>query len=554
MEQNNIEEAKVNEEVQSQESTSANIKVFIPIIIAISIVVGIFIGNRIIPTGRDNLNTPFNLNRPGKLSSILRLIEENYVDKVSIDSIEELAIPVLLKNLDPHTSYLPPKANIEAHESLSGNFEGIGVQFNIQNDTILIINTISGGPSEKVGILAGDRIVTINDSLFAGIGIVNDDVIKNLKGEKGTKVKIGIKRREVKGLIYFEVTRDKIPLYSIDVSYMLNETVGYVKISRFAGTTYGEFLEATVKLKSLGMKKLVLDLRDNGGGYLDAAVNIIDEFLPKGKMIVYTEGDFRKRTEYISTDNNMLLDIGLVILINPWSASASEIVSGAIQDNDRGIIIGRRSFGKGLVQEEFEFNDNSGVRITTARYYTPVGRCIQKSYKNGVDDYYSDIYHRAVSGEFENADSTLFPDSLKYYTPKGKVVYGGGGIMPDIFVAVDTSSYTKYYREIISKGLIYRFALLYADNNRGNLQKLGTAKKISSYLDKQKIIKQFVDFAFEKGVIGTKKDYIASRKVINTRLKAFIARNIIDNEGYFPIIKDIDSDLKKAIEIIDKHH
>lgn len=551
MEQNKTEKAKLKKEQEDEKVTSANNK-FLPIIIAISIVIGIFIGNKILPSTSTNYKASFNLNRPGKLTSILKLIEDNYVDKISVDSIEELAIPVLLNNLDPHTAYLPPKVNIEAHESLNGNFEGIGVQFNIQNDTIMIINTISGGPSEKVGILAGDRIVTINDSLFAGIGITNDDVIKNLKGEKGTKVKIGIKRKEIKNLIYFEVTRDKIPLYSIDVSYMLNKNDAYIKISRFAGTTYGEFMQAVVKLKKQGMKKLVLDLRDNGGGYLDAAVKIIDEFLPKGKMIVYTEGDSRKRTEYISTDNNMLVDIDLAVLINSWSASASEIVSGAIQDNDRGIIIGRRSFGKGLVQEEFEFNDNSGVRITTARYYTPTGRCIQKSYKKGIEDYYSDIYHRAIDGELESADSTSFPDSLKYYTEKGKVVYGGGGIMPDIFVPVDTSSYTDYYREITTKGLIYKFALTYADNHRKELQNFTKAKEINDYLDKQRVLKQFVDFAIDKGVISTKKDYTASRKVINTRLKAFIARNIIDNVGYFPIIKNIDDDLQKAVETLDK--
>jgi len=546
MEQNNFEEIG-----SSKNNKNSSRNVFLPIIVAISIVIGIFIGNKVIPTGEKKSNSIF-INRQSKISSILRLIEDNYVEKVSIDSLEEIAIPVLLQNLDPHTSYLPPKVNEEAHETLSGNFEGIGVQFNIQNDTILIINTISGGPSEKVGILAGDRIVTINDSLFAGIGITNKDVIKNLKGEKGTKVKLGIKRRKIEKLIYYDVVRDKIPLYSIDVSYMLNDEDAYIKISRFAGTTYGEFMEAVVKLKTQGMKKLVLDLRDNGGGYLDAAVNIIDEFLPKGKMIVYTEGEYRGRREYLSTENNMLIDVELVVLINSWSASASEIVSGAIQDNDRGTIVGRRSFGKGLVQEEFEFNDNSGVRITTARYYTPTGRCIQKSYKGGYDEYFSDIYHRAADGEFEHADSTSFPDSLKYYTPKGKLVYGGGGIMPDKFVPVDTTSYTKYYKEITSKGLIYKFALTYADDNRAKLSQFTNAKQINYYLEKNNVLKIFVDYAIKEGVKSTKNDYTLSREVIKTRLKAFIARNIIDNKGYFPIIREIDDDLIKAEEILNK--
>ena len=549
MEDNNhIQEEHLTEKEVAVKKTTSKTKVYIPIIMAISIVIGIFIGNKIIPTKTTSFHSTLNLNNSGKISSILRLIEENYVDKISIDSLEEIAIPFLLEKLDPHTSYLPPKINDEAHESLSGNFEGIGVQFNIQEDTIMIVNTISGGPSEKVGVLAGDRIVTINDSLFAGVGITNDEVMKQLKGQKGTKVNIGVKRKGISELIDFEITRDRIPIFSVDVSYMLNEESGYIKISRFAGTTYSEFMEAAVKLKKAGMTKMVLDLRDNGGGYLDAAVNIVDEFLPKGKMIVYTEGDFRERMEYVSTDNGILLDVELIVLINSWSASASEIVSGAIQDNDRGTIIGRRSFGKGLVQEEFGFPDRSGIRITTARYYTPVGRSIQKSYENGAESYFSDIYHRAALGELANADSTDFPDSLKYYTPEGKTVYGGGGIMPDVFVPVDTTSYTEYYRKLTSKGLIYRFALTYADNNREQLNKLEDVNDINDYLEKQNVIKQFVDYAINEGVISTKKDYTLSRLVIKTRLKAFIARNVIDNEGYFPIIKAIDYDLKEAIE------
>lgn len=541
-----------NKKTETEKIKNKKIKVFFPLIISLSVIAGIFIGNKLIPSERNTFHTSLNLNKPSKISSILRLIEENYVEKVSIDSLEEIAIPVLLKNLDPHTSYLPPVVNEKAHEDLSGNFEGIGVQFNIQEDTVLIINTISGGPSEKVGVLAGDRIITINDSLFAGIGITNKDVISQLKGKKGTKVKIGVKRRGIAQLIDFEIIRDKIPLYSIDVSYMLNNETGYIKISKFAGTTYSEFMEAAVKLKKNGMKNLILDLRDNGGGYLDAAVNIIDEFLPEGKMIVYTKGNFRDRIDYFSTKNDLLTDVRLAVLINSWSASASEIVSGAIQDNDRGIIIGRRSFGKGLVQEEFEFKDNSGVRITTARYYTPSGRCIQKSYEDGIESYYSDIYHRAADGELANADSTDFPDSLKYFTGKGKVVYGGGGIMPDIFVPVDTSSYTEYYRKITSRGLIYKFALAYADNNRSKFSKLKTASEINEYLESRNVLKEFIDYAVKKGVISTKSDYTSSRKVIKTRLKAFIARNIIDNKGYFPIIKEIDNDLKKAVKVFEK--
>ena len=526
--------------------------IYTPIIIALVLVAGMFIGRNLFPQKTENFNftSATEASYNDKINAILQLIHTNYVEKISVDSLTEIAIPQILENLDPHTSYLPPKANDEAHESLDGNFDGIGVQFNIQNDTVMIINTISGGPSEKIGVLAGDRIVTVNDSLIAGIGISNEGVMKLLKGQAGTKVKIGVKRKGINGLIPFEITRDKIPLYSVDVSYMLNENTGYIKISRFAGTTYDEFMKAAAKLRKKGMTKLVMDLRDNGGGYLGEAVNIVDEFLPAGKMIVFTKGAYRKRTDYKSTENHSMIDVKLAILINAWTASASEIVSGAVQDNDRGVIIGRRSFGKGLVQEEFDFKDRSGVRITTARYYTPVGRCIQKSYKDGYEEYYADIYHRAYDGEFSSADSTKFPDSLKYTTPGGKIVYGGGGIMPDYFVAVDTSAYTSYYRALTAKGLIYRFALTFADEHRNELSALKTYDKINTYLEKNNVLKEFVTYAGNNGIKKNQQDLRFSKHVINTRLKAYIARNIFDNKGYYPIIREIDIDLQKAIQIL----
>jgi len=529
--------------------------IYTPVIIALILVAGMFIGRNLFPQKSENLVfSPSTQGAPAdKISAILQLIHNNYVEKVSVDSLTEIAIPQILENLDPHTSYLPPKENDKAHESLDGNFDGIGVQFNIQNDTVMIINTISGGPSEKIGVLAGDRIVRVDDSLIAGIGITNDGVMKALKGPAGTKVRVGIKRKGINDLILFEIIRDKIPLYSIDVSYMLNKNTGYIKISRFAGTTYDEFMKAADKLRKNGMTKLVMDLRDNGGGYLGEAVKIVDEFLPAGKMIVFTKGAYRKRTDYKSTDNSSMIDIKLSVLINSWTASASEIVSGAIQDNDRGSIVGRRSFGKGLVQEEFDFKDHSGVRITVARYYTPVGRCIQKSYKNGYENYYEDIYHRAYDGELTIADSTKVPDSLKYKTPKGKIVYGGGGIMPDYFVAIDTTSYTPYYRAVTSQGLLYKFALTYADIHRKELTLLKTFDKINSYLDHKNVLKEFINYAKNKGVKNNQHDLLLSKHVINTRLKAYIARNIIDNQGYYPIIKEIDNDLKKAIQILNDY-
>ncbi len=529
--------------------------IYTPVVIAVVLIIGMFIGRNLFPQKTENLifSPVSEASYNNKIDAILQLIGSNYVEHISVDSLTEIAIPQILENLDPHTSYLPPKVNDEAHESLDGNFDGIGVQFNIQNDTVMIINTISGGPSEKIGVLAGDRIVTVDDSLIAGVGITNEGVMKALKGPAGTKVRIGVKRKGINNLISFEITRDKIPLYSVDVSYMLNNNTGYIKISRFAGTTYDEFMKAAGKLKKLGMTKLVMDLRDNGGGYLNEAVNIADEFLPEGKMIVFTKGAYRKRTDYKSTGNDALIDIKLAILINSWTASASEIVSGAIQDNDRGIIIGRRSFGKGLVQEEFDFKDHSGIRITTARYYTPVGRCIQKSYKDGYEKYYEDIYKRAYDGELSVADSTKFPDSLKYKTPKGKIVYGGGGIMPDYFVAIDTSAYTPYYRALTTKGLIYKFALTYSDEHRKELSEFKTFDEINNFLNNKNVSAEFYKYADKKGVKVNQHDLQLSQQVINTRMKAYIARNIIDNQGYYPIIREIDNDLKKAIQILNDY-
>ncbi len=523
--------------------------IFLPLLIAAVLVAGMFIGRYIFPQNQKQVLFPLQTNND-KISSILHLIGSNYVDFVSTDSLTEVAIPQILEHLDPHTSYFPPKENDEAHESLQGNFEGIGVQFNIQNDTLLIVNTISGGPSEKIGVLAGDRIIFVNDTLIAGIGIKNEDVMKRLKGKAGTSVKIGVKRAGVKDIINFEIIRDKIPLYSVDAAYMVNDKTGYIKVSKFAETTYDEFMKAAEKLKGQGMTGLVLDLRDNGGGYLSEAVKIADEFLPAGKMIVFTKGAYRKQIEYKSSNYQAMKDIQIVILINSWSASASEIVSGAIQDNDRGIIVGRRSFGKGLVQEEFDFKDRSGIRITTARYFTPVGRSIQKPYKNGYDDYYADIYKRISEGKLISSDSTKFPDSLKYTTPGGKIVYGGGGIMPDYFVPLDTTAFTNYHTKLVSKGLIYKFALNYADKNRKKLTDLESYDKINNFLAKENILALFVDYAAGKGVKANRQELRKSRQIIDTKLRAYIARNIIDNEGFYPIIKEIDDDLKKAVEIL----
>ncbi len=521
--------------------------IYTPIILALVLIAGIMIGHKLIPSKNQNVKRSF-YSQSDKINSMIKLIQENYVDKINTDSIEEMAIPKILEALDPHTVYIPVEDMQSVNETMEGNFDGIGVQFNIQNDTILIINTISGGPSEKLGVLAGDRIIKINDSLFAGVGVTNKEVIKNLKGRKGTKVKIGVKRKGINELIYFEITRDKIPLFSVDVSYMINDKIGYIKISKFSATTYDEFLSAANKLLDKGMTKMILDLRDNGGGYLSAAVNIADEFLSDNKMIVYTDGASRLRNEYKATKRGICENIDVSVLIDTWSASASEILAGAIQDNDRGTIIGRRSFGKGLVQEPFLFPDGSGLRLTISRYYTPTGRCIQKAYKNGVESYFSDFYKRFSSGELRSADSIDFPDSLKYKTLEGKIVYGGGGIMPDIFIPVDTTNYSDYLRKVISKGLIYRFALNYSDKNRNKLSEFKDHKTINNYLNRQNILNDFIIYANKEDVSYKQGAANNSDKFIDIRLKAYIARNIINDAGYYPIMNSIDEIIIKTIE------
>lgn len=523
--------------------------IYSPIILAIVMVIGILIGSR---TGSDGQHEQLTIYpKSNKLSAVLDLIEADYVDSVDRDVLIDKTIPALLDNLDPHSIYIPAKELSEHTEPLEGNFEGIGIEFNMKNDTLLVLHTISGGPSEKLGIMPGDRIVTINDSVFAGVKMTTEDIMKNLKGPKGTKVKVGIKRGGVNELIEYEITRDKIPIYSIDVAIMLTDEIGYIKIDRFAKTTYDEFLEAIQKLDEHNYNKLIIDLRGNGGGYLEMAKEIADEFLKEGNLIVYTKGRSRPVTNYFATAKNSCRNKEVAVLIDQWTASASEILAGALQDNDIGTIIGRRSFGKGLVQEPTMFRDGSAMRLTIARYYTPTGRCIQKPYNHGTKNYYLDIKERFVHGEFEQADSTKFNDSLKYLTPKGKKVYGGGGIMPDIFVPVDTSGVTDYLINARDRGLIYRFALNYADKNRNTLNKFKDYRSINEYLEKQNLIEQFIKFAEQNKLKKNKEQIQESYDIIDTQLKANIARNTaIDNEGYWPIIKDIDNILQKAIEIL----
>jgi carboxyl-terminal processing protease len=542
----------------------------LPLIFSLILIAGILIGNwysshfygqnlslkEIFRTGKSSNphgsgGNPSLMPSNNKLGSILSYISSEYVDSISVDALTETAIPAILDELDPHSVYIPAQDLTKYNEPLVGNFSGIGVQFNMVDDTVAIINTIANGPSEIVGVFAGDRIVKVNGRTVAGVKLPSDSIVGMLRGPKGTTVKVAVMRRSEKNLLDFEITRDDIPLYSVDVAYMINDKTGYIKISTFAQTTYDEFIKAVEKLHAKGMNKLILDLRSNGGGIMEAATRLADEFLDDNKLIVYTQGKARARYDVYSTAGGICNKDELCILMDEFSASASEILAGAIQDNDRGTIIGRRSFGKGLVQEQVQFRDGSALRLTIARYYTPTGRSIQKPYTNNKLDYYSDLNKRYDHGEFENADSIKFSDSLRFVTPGGKVVYGGGGIMPDIFVPMDTSGISPYFNRVRNLGLIYRFAFDYSDKNRENLSKFKNAADLSAHLDKTTYFKDFLKYSELKGVSQNIKDLNTSEDLIKVQIKAYIARNSIDNEGFYPIIQEIDNTLLKAIEVID---
>lgn len=519
-----------------------------PVLLAFALIVGIFLGNRL-NTGNNQMLENFSLAKSNKLGNIVDLIANAYVDSISKDKLVEDAIPGLLKNLDPHTSYISVKDMQEVTEEMTGNFSGIGVQFSIQNDTVMVVDVVSGGPSYHLGIAPGDRIVTVNDSVIAGVQVNNDKVMSLLRGDKGTQVKIGIKRRGINDLINYDITRGDIPIISVDVSYMIDDITGYIKVSRFGERTYEEFMEGLKKLNSKGMKKVIVDLRGNPGGYLGAVIRMVNEFLEGGEAILYTEGNSQPRKTYGASEKGSSTDKDIVVLIDDFSASASEIFAGAIQDNDRGWVVGRRSFGKGLVQEQIPLMDGSALRLTVSRYYTPSGRCIQKSYENGNDDYYQDIMKRMVHGEFQVADSIHMPDSLSYKTLHGRTVYGGGGIMPDYFVPADTSGYSDYFSKLIQKRLIYTYALDYADQHRDQLKKFKNVPDFEKYLSEKNIFSDFVSFAARKGV---PKDVVGLRisgKIIDVQLKAYIARNILGEDGFYPIIMQIDNTLLKALEV-----
>lgn len=525
---------------------------FIPIIIAISVVAGIFIGtfyaNRFSPNAPELGGI-----QPGtnKLNGLLRIVSDQYVDTVNMAELVEEAMPQILNELDPHSSYIPAKDLQAVNDDLAGSFSGIGVQFTIQQDTIHISDVISGGPSEKVGIMPGDRIVEIDDSAFVGKIVTNNESMKRLKGPKGSEVKIGVFRPGEKEILHFTIIRGDIPNKSIKAAYMIDEKYGYMNIEKFGETTYPEMLIALAQLHQQNCEGLIVDLRGNTGGYMGAAIQMVNEFLPKGRLIVYTEGRKSPRENYPSNGTGSSQQMPIIVLLDEGSASASEIFAGAIQDNDRGTIIGRRSFGKGLVQQPIEFNDGSAIRLTIARYYTPSGRCIQKPYNKGNDAQYNmDLLTRYEHGEFFSKDSIKQDESHIYYTSIGRPVYGGGGIMPDIFVPQDTTGITSYFTMAANRGLTIQFSFQYTDKNRQTLQKYKTGEELLKYLKTQNILEKFAQFAEGKGLKRRNLLMYKSKELFNRNLYGNIIYNMLNMEEYLKFLNQSDATVLKALEVL----
>jgi len=516
-----------------------------PLILALAISAGIFIGANVFDKDKRNVSAGENAK---KFKNVLNYIEKYYVDTVDTDELTEFAIEKLLEKLDPHTTYIPPEEFELANAPLQGNFEGIGIEFNIFRDTVSVVSVIPGGPSEEVGLRPGDKIVEVNGETIAGANINNRKVVDLLRGEKGSKVKVGIKRKSYPKLLEYDIIRDEIPTYTIDVSYMIDQETGYIKMSRFGAKTYDEFKSALRDLKKDGMQQLVLDLRDNGGGYLDKAISIADEFLSDDKLIVYTNGQGKQFDEEARAKREGIFEKGpLVVLINENSASASEIVAGALQDHDRALLVGRRTYGKGLVQKPLRLSDNSELRLTISRYYTPSGRCIQKPY-NDLEAYERDLALRYEHGEFFNADSIHVDESQQFKTANGRTVYGGGGIMPDYFIPQDTSYYSRYLEQLFSQNLFREYAYNYANEHSQTLKELGLADFIQSF-DAGEVMPNFLAFAEKAGVRYKTEDLRKSEHFMENYLKSLIARGIWQEEGFYPVYHQEDEVFQRAIQL-----
>lgn len=528
--------------------------IYLPIAFALVLVAGIFVGASLVKVSSFNQNLIQRIQSRNfdPVDNVISYIEQEYVDSVDVYKLRQSAIAGMLSDLDPHSSYITAEEFNEVNDPLLGSFDGIGVQFRMETDTVYIINAIPGGPSEKAGILAGDRIVKVNDELIAGVNMSTNEVMKRLKGERGTKVEVSVFRRGMDELIPFTITRDAIPTYSIDIAFMPEPGIGYVKLSKFSATTPEELNRSLLTLIGQGMESLILDLRGNSGGYLQTAIDAADEFLGEGKLIVYTSGYNRPAQHAYATAKGRFERGDLYILIDEGSASSSEILAGAIQDNDRGWIVGRRSFGKGLVQEQLSLPDGSAIRLTVARYYTPAGRSIQKPYKNGKsDEYMGELHERWMSGELESADSIHFNDSLKYTTAGGRVVYGGGGIMPDFYIPVERNENYVYYNQLMARGLVYQYIFEYTDRNRAELRKYTDLQTFDrEFHISPDFFNRFIRYAKSKGVDADPRGIIFVKGELENLMKALIARNLFDEKGFYPIYLRTDKTFLKAVDEI----
>ncbi len=531
--------------------------ILFPLVLAAGVLFGIMFGQYL---GRNRAQTQMRaiLSRSGlgaanKLVQTCMLVEGRFVDSISMDSLSELVIPLMMRELDPHSVYIPAREMQEVNEPLEGEFDGIGVMFNAATDTVIVLSVIPNGPSAKAGIAAGDRIILIDGDTVAGVKMPQNDIVKRLRGPRGTEVRLSLQRRGIDDPVEVTVVRDAIPIESMESAFMANGDTGYVRLSQFARTSYAELMKALAELRDEGMRKLIFDLRGNSGGYLDQAILIANEFLPAGRLIVYTEDRDRRQVKEFSDGTGTAADISLAILIDEGSASSSEILAGAVQDNDRGTIIGRRSFGKGLVQHQLPYADGSALRLTVARYYTPTGRSIQKPYVNGDDeDYEMDMVRRYRNNEFFSQDSIRFADSLKFTTPAGRTVYGGGGIMPDVFIPMDTTDITKYYVEVTGRNILYRYTIEYADAHREALNGVHTLGELTALLDADKgMFDDFVRYAAAKGVKPVPSEIARSRKIMEAQLRAYIGRNTpLEDDGFYYNIFPIDNVVQEALKLL----
>ena len=530
--------------------------IIFPLLLAVGIVLGILLGQFV---GRSRAESQLRtligragLNTTNKIMQTCMLIEHKYVDSISMDSLSEVVIPLLIKELDPHSVYIPARDMQQLNEPLEGEFDGIGIVFNASTDTITVLSVIPKGPSAEAGVRPGDRIVKIDNRVVAGQKIPQDSMVKLMRGKRGTRVKLGVKRASLSDLVNIEVTRAPIEIHSIETSFMLdNEAkIGFVRLSQFARTSHGEMCAAIAKLREEGLRGLILDLRGNGGGFLDQAILIANEFLPANSLIVYTEDRFGDQLKEFSRGNGNSTDLQIAILVDETSASSSEILAGAIQDNDRGVIIGRRTFGKGLVQSQIPFEDGSAIRLTVARYYTPSGRSIQRPYTNGDEmAYHMDIIDRYNRNEFFSADSIHFDKSQKYKTKGGRTVYGGGGIMPDVFIPLDTVGMSDYYRKVWNTNVLYRYTVDFSDRHRAEMDKVTTLAELDELLSRGNLLVDFVQYAERNGVARDDEGIKLSRDIIEAQLRAYIGRNALhDDAGFYYNIYPIDKTMQRAVQ------